>query len=79
MAPNMDLIVETLREKFRLEMPVTPETRLEDLGLDSLDQISFLYTLEEKSGVKIPDEDLDKHNLERLGQIAEHIERLRGA
>lgn len=79
MPPTMDLIAETLREKFRVEIPLTPETKLEELGLDSLDQISFLYTLEEKTGVKIPDEDLEKYDLERLGQIAQHIEKLRGA
>jgi acyl carrier protein len=73
----MDIIAKTLKETFNVEAPVAPETSLKDLGLDSLDQIKFLFTLEEKTGVKIPDEDLERYNLERLGQFAEHIDRLR--
>jgi len=78
MPSTMELVFVALRERFNIETPLTPETTLKDIGLDSLDQISFLFTLEEKSGVKIPDEDLDKYNLENLGQFADHIERLRG-
>lgn len=77
MSPTMDIIAATLKETFNVAAPVAPETSLKDLGLDSLDQIKFLFTLEEKTGVKIPDEDLDRYNLERLGQFAEHIDRLR--
>lgn len=77
MGPTMDVIVRTLQETFNVSAPMAPETSLKDLGLDSLDQIKFLFTLEEKTGVKIPDEDLERYNLERLGQFADHIDRLR--
>ena len=34
-----------------------PETRLEDLGLDSLDKIEFMFDIENEFQIKIPDEE----------------------
>jgi len=33
---------------------ITPESRLEDIGLNSLDVIEVIYELEEKFGIDIP-------------------------
>jgi acyl carrier protein len=50
-----------------------------DLGLDSLDVIKFVLLVEEKFGVKIPDEDIDSRELlvvdNLAGYLAGRIER----
>lgn len=46
----------------------------EDLKLDSLDVISFLFEIEEEFKIKVPEEDIDEHGLLNLGKLKEYIE-----
>ncbi len=52
----------------------TPETRIEDLGLDSLDRIEAIMALEENFAVSIDDAKAEK--LETLGQVVELLKQL---
>ncbi len=45
---------------------------VEDLGADSLDVVELAMALEEKFGIEIPDEDMERMRTPR--QIAEYIE-----
>jgi acyl carrier protein len=45
----------------------------EDLRLDSLDLINFLFRVEEVHGIKIPAEDLDENELVILGNLAAYV------
>ncbi len=47
----------------------------EDLNLDSLDAISFLFEVEKEFDIKVPEEDIDNHDLFRLGKLREYVER----
>jgi acyl carrier protein len=46
---------------------------IEDLGLDSLDVINLLFSLEEEFGVKIPEPDIDAHDLYRVGALTGYV------
>ncbi len=51
---------EVLTEEFGIEADqVTPEATFEALGLDSLDVVELTLVLEEKTGVKLEDEELE--------------------
>jgi len=52
---------------------VTAEKTISDLGLDSLDTISFLFGLEQACGVKIPDEALSSGQIQTLGSLLEFV------
>ena len=52
---------------------VTTETTIADLGLDSLDTISFLFGLEQACGVKIPDEAFSSGEIKTLGALLDFI------
>ena len=52
---------------------VTADKTISDLGLDSLDTISFLFGLEQASGVKIPDEALSSGQIQTLGSLLEFV------
>lgn len=43
-----------------LPTEVTAETKLDDLGVDSLDRVEVILALEAEFGVEIPDEDFDR-------------------
>jgi acyl carrier protein len=43
-----------------------------DIGIDSLDMMSILLSLQERYGIEIPDEDVDR--LGTLGEIAAYVE-----
>jgi acyl carrier protein len=77
MSSTLQLITATLRDKFKVTADLGASTNLKEIGLDSLDFINFLYTLEEETGVKIPDEDIDSENLERLADFARYIDNRR--
>lgn len=46
-----------------------PETTLESLGLDSLSVIEFLFQIEDKFGIKIPDQGNPPTTLREMTQM----------
>lgn len=45
----------------------------EDFGLDSLDQIEFLFSVEQHFGVKIVDETFEEHELRQFDRLVTHL------
>lgn len=45
----------------------------EELGLDSLDVLKFVLLVEERFGCKLPDEDIDQHELLKLDRLAAYL------
>lgn len=45
----------------------------EDFGLDSLDQIEFLFNIEQAFGVKIADETFEEEGLRQFDQLIAHL------
>lgn len=54
------------------ESSITPETKFEDLGLDSLDMVDLLMALEDEFGVEIEAED----GLKTVNDLTEYIDTL---
>lgn len=46
---------------------------IDDLEMDSLDFINLMFRIEEKYGLSIPEEDIDKHELIRFGSLLEYV------
>ncbi|MBU0764110.1 MAG: hypothetical protein KJ607_04665 [Bacteroidetes bacterium] len=44
-----------------------------DIGLDSLDIMAFLFDVEEKFGVKLPDEDFDELGLMNIDNLVDYL------
>lgn len=78
MSDTLELVKSILVEKFQPEGTPTAETSLEDLGLDSLDKVNFLFSLEDATGVEIPDEDLEEKGLTTLGKLATYVDAKKG-
>jgi acyl carrier protein len=45
----------------------------EDFGLDSLDQIEFLFSIEEAFGLKITDETFEEQGLRQFDRLVAHL------
>ena len=43
-----------------------PKTRLEDLGLDSLDMIEFMFDIENEFKIKIPDQEFKVTTIQEI-------------
>jgi acyl carrier protein len=57
---TFDAISEVLVEKFKVDATqVQPATTLEQLGLDSLALMEFVFAVEDRFDVRIPEERLD--------------------
>ena len=79
MSDTSNLIIQVVQEKHALTAPITTESSLTDLGLDSLDIINVLFTLEERTGVKIPDEAIADEELDTIAQFAIYIDQHRSS
>ena len=44
-----------------------------DIGLDSLDIMAFLFDVEEKFSIKLPDEDFDELGLMNLDKLVDYL------
>ena len=65
-------IAELIAERNECDISeITPETTLEDLGIDSLDTVEMMMKLEDKIGVEI---ELDE-KVATVGELVEYIER----
>lgn len=51
------------------DRPLTEDTNLRDLGLDSMRSIDLLFAIEDALGVTLPDEDLDGDTFETVGSL----------
>jgi acyl carrier protein len=63
--------VEVLRPflKFLGDQQVTAESRLRELGLDSMKAIELLFAIEDTFGVSLPDEDLNDTTFATAGSL----------
>lgn len=52
---------------------IVGKTLTEDFNLDSLDVIKFFLLLEEKYGHKVPDGDIDAHELMKIDNLAAYL------
>jgi len=69
-------VVEVItRERNCTPEDVSLETRLSDLGIDSLQAITILYELEERFGIEIPNEQME--NIETVRDIVSSIAEIR--
>lgn len=78
MNDTLACIIDILRDKFNAGDGLGADTKLSEAGLDSLDTINFLFSLEEEIGVAIPDEAFVEESLETLGQLADYVDRQKG-
>lgn len=72
--PTFDAISAVLAEKFKVEPArIEPATTLEQLGLDSLALMEFVFAVEDRFDVRIPEERLDPREagvtLDRLASL----------
>ena len=72
-------IEQTLKESIaRLKIlsveEINLDSRLDELGISSLDSISLVFDIEDKYGVEVPNEALKK--LQTVRDIVEGVERL---
>ncbi len=72
--PTFDAISSVLVEKFNVDpAKVDPETTLEQIGLDSLALMEFVFAVEDRFDVRIPEDRLDPRQagvtLRRLAEL----------
>jgi acyl carrier protein len=63
--------------KYVGDQEISPESRLRDMGLDSMHAIELLFAVEEAYGIVIPDERLTDATFETGGSLWSVIEELR--
>ena len=77
MTDTLQVMRGILTESLHAEGVLEPGTEFTDLGLDSLDMVNFLFTLEEATGVTIPDEQIQDKTLRTLGQLVAFVDERR--
>jgi acyl carrier protein len=72
--PTFDAISSVLVDKFEVDpAKVDPETTLEQLGLDSLALMEFVFAVEDRFDVRIPEDKLDPR---QAGVTLQHLAEL---
>jgi acyl carrier protein len=63
-----------LVEQFELKKEdITPDAQLEALGLDSLSVIEFMFNLEDKFHIKLPDERVEIKTVRDIAGVVERM------
>jgi acyl carrier protein len=70
----LQTIQRMLVDQFDLKLEdLGPDARLENLGLDSLSVIEFMFNLEDELKIKLPDERVE---LKTVGDVAKVIDKV---
>jgi acyl carrier protein len=68
-------VIETLAGVKRISADtITPETTLQDLGIDSLDVFTLLFELENAFKISIPDDDV--RSIKTVNDIADGVKKI---
>jgi len=71
-------IIEIIAEKCQKNVSsITPASRLDELGIDSMQAIVLLYDLEERYDIEIPTEVFE--SIDCVGDIVSKLELIRGS
>lgn len=63
--PTFEAIASVLTGQFRVDPEkIQPDTRLQDLGLDSLAMMEFVFAVEDLHHLRIPEDQLDPRQAE---------------
>ena len=73
--PLLDLIIEVIKNDFGITTEITLETKIGDIGIDSLEAFNLLYSIEETYKIRF---DI-KFIPETVQDIVNEVERLRKA
>jgi acyl carrier protein len=74
MKPEIPSVLrEYILKEFKVQEGLEEKTNLKEAGLDSLDIVNLLFAIEEKFGVKIPDEDLEEKELLVFGNLVKFL------
>ncbi len=73
---TFDDVVSILRVQARNPLPeLSPQSQLQGLGLDSLELMEFVFAVEDRFKIRIPEERLDPRQLElTLGDMVQAID-----
>jgi len=74
-----ELLIRILSEKFHPASSAAADSTPKSLGLDSLDVINFLFSVEEETGVAIPDEVIAERGLASVRDFASYVDEQRAA
>ena len=58
-----------LKNELNNDILISESTPLLEIGLDSLDMISFLFSIEEQTSVKIPDDMLTQNQIPSVAEL----------
>jgi acyl carrier protein len=68
---------ELIHEKYGIDTStLDPDTSLRDKGFDSLALVEFVFAIEDKFGITMPDTDA---NVDTLAKLAELVDKLKAA
>ena len=71
---TLQTIQHMMVEQFELkEEDLTPDAQLEALGLDSLSVIEFMFNLEDKFHIKLPDERVEIKTVRDIAGVVERV------
>jgi len=70
---NKDILISIASSASHKEVFDLNVNIIDDLNMDSLDAISFLFEVESKFNVKVPEEAIDEFGLLNLNQLYDYI------
>lgn len=74
MATTLERIKKLFLESFDFpEERLHPQATIEDIGLDSLDKIEFLFELEKEFDIRIPDREVKLNSIQDMVTVIERL------
>lgn len=69
----VDTLIAKIKSDFNVNAELSDKTNLLELGLDSLDIMSYIFYMEEQFNIAIGDDNLEKEDFLIIGETANYI------
>jgi len=73
----IEILKKEIEHEIEIENELRPDTLIEEIGLDSLDVINFLFLLGQKTGVEVQDDILLSDEINTIADLAAYVDRNR--
>ncbi|MGJ7495896.1 acyl carrier protein [Variovorax sp. RT4R15] len=74
---SLNELQELIHEKYGIEAStLDPNASMREKGFDSLALVEFVFTIEDKFGISMPDTDM---NIDTLAELADVVDKIRAS
>jgi acyl carrier protein len=74
MESTLDIVKQLIAKKLEIDVAeIQADSRLTEIGLDSLDTFDIIFEAEDRFGIKVPNEQVDVNTIQDMANLLDQL------